>query len=127
MSAKTVAVGTANAAPGTVARGAVPVTTLAGGTPVEIPVDVVNGAAAGPVFWVNGAIHGDKPEGLLACQIALAEVDPAKLSGTLVMVPVVNVPAFEAAQRGALDDDVVVAIPPIAIHAPSVEQTGTCP
>jgi predicted deacylase len=99
-SARTVTVGSASAAPGTVVRGAIPVTELAGGTPLEIPVVVVNGADAGPCFWVNGAIHGDEPEGPLACQIALAEIDPARLSGTLVLCPVVNVPAFEAAQRG---------------------------
>ncbi|AXC48431.1 succinylglutamate desuccinylase [Paracoccus suum] len=97
---KTVTVGTATAAPGTVVRGAIPVTRLAGGTSLEIPVVIVNGADEGPCFWVNGAIHGDEPEGPLACQIALREVDPAKLKGTLVLVPVVNVPAFEAAQRG---------------------------
>lgn len=97
---KTVTVGTATAAPGQVVRGAIPVTTLAGGNPLEIPVVVINGAGEGPCFWVNGAIHGDEPEGPLACQIALREVDPAKLNGTLVLVPVVNVPAFEAAQRG---------------------------
>ena len=99
-SVRTITVGTASAAPGTVVRGVIPVTTLAGGTPLEIPVAVVNGAAAGPCFWVNGAIHGDEPEGPLACQIALAEVDPTRLSGTLVLCPVLNVPAFEAAQRG---------------------------
>ncbi len=97
---KSVTVGTATAAPGAVARGAIPVTRLAGGTPVEIPVVIVNGAGDGPCFWVNGAIHGDEPEGPLACQIALREVDPAQLNGTLVMCPVVNVPAFEAAERG---------------------------
>ncbi len=95
-----VTVGTATAAPGMIVRGAIPVTTLAGGTRVEIPVVIVNGAKSGPCFWVNGAIHGDEPEGPLACQIALAEVDPAQLSGTLVLCPVLNVPAFEAAQRG---------------------------
>ena len=100
MSGKTITVGTASAEPGTIARGVIPVTTLAGGTPLDIPVVIVNGVNAGPVFWVNGAIHGDEPEGPLACQIALREVDPAQLAGTLVMCPVVNVPAFEAAQRG---------------------------
>ena len=99
-STRTVTVGTASAAPGTAVRGAIPVTELAGGTPLEIPVVVANGANEGPCFWVNGAIHGDEPEGPLACQIALAEVDPAQLSGTLVLCPVLNVPAFEAAQRG---------------------------
>lgn len=98
---RTVTVGNATAEPGTAVRGAIPVTTLAGGTPLEIPVVVVNGGAGdGPCFWVNGAIHGDEPEGPLACQIALAEVDPAQLSGTLVLCPVINVPAFEAAERG---------------------------
>jgi predicted deacylase len=100
MAGKTVSVGTATAVPGEVVRGVIPVTTLAGGTPLEIPVVIVNGVGDGPCFWVNGAIHGDEPEGPLACQIALREVDPSQLSGTLVMVPVVNVPAFEAAQRG---------------------------
>ena len=96
----TVTVGTASAAPGTIAKGVIPVTTLGSGTPLSIPVAVINGAKPGRVFWVNGAIHGDEPEGPLACQIALREVDPAKLNGTLVLCPVVNPPAFEAAQRG---------------------------
>jgi predicted deacylase len=98
--ATTVTVGTATAAPGTLVRGAIPVTTLAGGTPLEIPVVVINGAQGGPCVWVDGAIHGDEPEGPLACQIAMRAIDPAQLSGTVVMCPVMNVPAFEAAQRG---------------------------
>ena len=96
----TVTVGTASAAPGTAVRGIIPVTELAGGTSLDIPVVVVNGANDGPCFWVNGAIHGDEPEGPLACQIALAEVDPTQLSGALVMCPVVNVQAFNVAERG---------------------------
>ena len=98
--ATTITIGTATAAPGTTVRGAIPVTTLAGGTPLEIPVVVINGAKGGPCFWVNGAIHGDEPEGPLACQIAMREIDPVQLRGTVVMCPVLNVPAFEAAQRG---------------------------
>jgi uncharacterized protein len=97
---KTVTVGTAKARPGTIAFGVIPVTKLAGGSPVEIPVAIINGTKPGKVLWVDGAIHGDEPEGPLCCQILLREVDPAKLSGTLVLVPVINVPAFEAANRG---------------------------
>ena len=98
--AKSITVGTATAAPGQVVRGVIPVTELAGGTKVEIPLVIVNGAKPGPVFWVDGAIHGDEPEGPMACAIALREVDPSQLSGTLVMVPVMNVMAFENANRG---------------------------
>jgi predicted deacylase len=98
--AKTITVGTATAKPGEIVRGVIPVTTLAGGTRLDIPVVIVNGTKGGPCFWVDGAIHGDEPEGPMGCAIALKEIDPAQLSGTLVMVPVMNVPAFEAANRG---------------------------
>jgi predicted deacylase len=97
---QSVTVGTATAAPGTIARGVIAVTELGGGTRLDIPVVVVNGAKPGKVFWVDGAIHGDEPEGPLACQMVLKAIDPAKLSGTLIMVPVLNVAAYEAAQRG---------------------------
>lgn len=93
-------IGTADAAPGTVARGAIEVMRTAGGGMVEIPIAVLNGARPGRVLWIDGGIHGDEPEGALACQILLREVDPAALTGTLVLVPVMNVPAFEAASRG---------------------------
>jgi hypothetical protein len=95
-----VTVGTATAAPGTIAFGAIHVTELAGGTKVEIPVAIINGTKPGKTLWVDGAIHGDEPEGPLCCQILLKEVSPANLSGTLVLVPVINVPAFQAASRG---------------------------
>ena len=93
-------VGTAQAAAGSVATGVIAVSKLAGGTPLEIPVIVINGAHDGPCLWVNGAIHGDEPEGPLMCHILRREVGAAALHGSLVLVPVINVPAFEAASRG---------------------------
>jgi predicted deacylase len=95
-----VEVGTAKADPGTTGTGVIPVTKLAGGGALDIPVIVIHGVKPGPCLWVDGAIHGDEPEGTLACHILKREVDPAQLAGTLVLVPVLNVPAFEAAQRG---------------------------
>jgi len=99
-SPKTVEIGTARAAPGEAVRGAIPVTRLAGGTPVEIPVAIINGTREGPTLWIDGAIHGDEPEGPLACSHLWKEVSPDSLAGTLVLCPVLNVPAFEAARRG---------------------------
>jgi uncharacterized protein len=93
-------VGTAKAKPGTVAHGVIPVSKLAGGGELEMPVIVMRGAKDGPCLWINGAIHGDEPEGPLTCHILQREIDPQKLAGTLVLVPVINVPAFEAASRG---------------------------
>jgi predicted deacylase len=89
-------VGTAKAKPGTTATGVIAVP----GSSVEIPVIVINGVKDGPCLWIDGAIHGDEPEGPLMCHILRREVDPEKLAGTLVLVPVINTPAFEAASRG---------------------------
>ena len=97
---ETVIVGTATAAPGEVVRGAIPAGDLAGGVKVEIPVVVINGAGAGPTFWVNAAIHGDEPEGPLACMLAAKQIDATNLRGAVVMVPCVNPLAFSAAERG---------------------------
>lgn len=90
-------VGSARAAAGTVATGVIEVP---GGAGLDIPVIVINGAQAGPCLWIDGAIHGDEPEGPLMCHLLRREVDPATLSGSLVLVPVINVPAFGAASRG---------------------------
>lgn len=93
-------IGTATAKPGQMVRGAIPALAIAGGVKVDIPVVVINGAGAGPTFWVNAAIHGDEPEGPLACAMAAKRIDPAKLRGAVVLVPCVNPMAFSAAERG---------------------------
>jgi predicted deacylase len=96
----TIIVGSATAAPGTAVRGGIAVTRLAGGAILEIPVVVINGARPGPCLWINAAIHGDEPEGTLTCHSLARTVKAEDLAGTLVLVPAMNVPAFEAGQRG---------------------------
>ncbi|MDE1156521.1 MAG: M14 family metallopeptidase [Acidobacteriaceae bacterium] len=98
--AKTVTVGTAIAQPGTIVRGHIPVTKLGGGAELTIPVIVINGAKPGPCLWIDACIHGDEPEGTLTCHNLAREIKPEALSGTLVLVPAMNVPAYEAGQRG---------------------------
>ncbi|MBK9121732.1 MAG: succinylglutamate desuccinylase/aspartoacylase family protein [Chloroflexi bacterium] len=93
-------VGTASAEPGTRVRGVIPVTNLPGGRPLDIPIIVIHGAQPGPCVWVDAVIHGDEPEGTLACHIVDSRLDPAAMRGSVVLVPVLNVPAYEAAQRG---------------------------
>ena len=98
------AVGTARAQPGERAAGAIPVGRRAGGGPIEIPVILMNGRDDGPVLWIDGAVHGDEPEGPLAVLRLMEQVDPARLRGAVIGVPVVNVGAFEARQRGNTGD-----------------------
>ena len=93
-------VGTAVAEPGTVARGAIASGVAADGRVREIPVLVCHGAADGPVLWINGATHGDEPEGAFSIFRLFRQLDATSVSGTVVGVPAMNVPAFEAGKRG---------------------------
>ena len=97
---ETIQIGSAIANPGEVIDGNIVVERLGGGSDIYIPVTIINGINPGPCFWINGGIHGDEPEGILTCSIIKEKINPLKLFGSIVLVPVINVPAMEAAQRG---------------------------
>jgi predicted deacylase len=92
-------IGTITAGRGTRAEGVLPVSHRLDGTVFGIPVVIVHGAEPGPTLLVDGAMHGDELEGMLAIQQVCRDVDPAALRGTLVGVPAVNYAALEALQR----------------------------
>ena len=69
------------------------------GAPVEVSVTIVNGSEPGPRVFCTAAVHGDELNGVKVCQELARRYDPADLAGTLVVVHVVNVPAFHAQQR----------------------------
>ena len=94
-----IAVGTARALPGQIARGVIPVGRGFDG-PIEIPAIVAGGAGDGPVLWIDGATHGDEPEGSIACWNLAKEVDANQLRGALVLVPILNLAASRHGSRG---------------------------
>ena len=61
--------------------------------PWLVPVIVVKGSRPGPRLLVTAAIHGDELNGIDVVH-RLARIDPATLSGTLVMVPGLNTPGL---------------------------------
>lgn len=64
------------------------------GRRVQVPVLVVRGANPGPVLGVTAAVHGNELNGVPIIHRLVSKVDPRGLSGTLVAVPVVNVPGY---------------------------------
>ncbi|TXH03098.1 MAG: succinylglutamate desuccinylase/aspartoacylase family protein [Nevskiaceae bacterium] len=75
----------------------VPVANLYTNTPVTLPVRVVRGIKPGPVMFVSAALHGDEIIGveIIRRLLRLRELrDRGTLCGTLLAVPVVNMPAF---------------------------------
>src|SRR3954470_19573385 len=87
-------VGTATARRGQTAYGVlkVPAGSDAG---YDIPVAVVHGARPGPVLAIVSGAHGTEYASIVAVQELINTVKPAELSGTLILVPLVNVPSFE--------------------------------
>jgi len=90
----TFTVGTASAARGQKAYGALQVP--AGSDPAaEIGVVVINGTKAGPALAIVSGAHGTEYASIIAVEKLIDAVDPAQLAGTLILVPLVNVPSFE--------------------------------
>jgi predicted deacylase len=69
------------------------------GVPWRIPVVIVRGEKDGPTLGLTAALHGDELNGISTIFKLIEEVDPKKLSGTLVLVPISNVPGYLKNQR----------------------------
>jgi len=86
-------------APGGRVRTRVTVGELLDGTPLEIPALVVRGRRPGPALYLGAAIHGDEVVGIEAVRRAVAALDPERLRGAVIAVPVQNPVAFRARGR----------------------------
>ncbi len=65
------------------------------GEPIRFPVGTVYGAGDGPTLAVLGGMHGSEYCGIEAAIQLFNWVDPAKLSGTLMVGMIYNLPAFQ--------------------------------
>jgi hypothetical protein len=91
---KAFAVGTALASPGQKALGFIEVP--AGVDPgTRIPVAVIQGARSGPVLSLVAGSHGTEYASIIALEKLIGLLEPAAVSGTVIVLPLVNVPSFE--------------------------------
>src|ERR1700674_960970 len=87
-------VGTASAAPGQKATSFLEVP--AGVDPAtNIPVAVVNGVKPGPVLALVSGAHGTEYASIIALETLILDLDPSQLTGTVIILPLVNLPSFE--------------------------------
>lgn len=71
----------------------------ASGQPVRIPLIVARGSRSGPTVGVTAAIHGNELNGIRIIHHLMEELDLDELAGSLVCVPVVNIPSYNLGQR----------------------------
>ena len=89
----TFAVGTATAARGQKATGTLDVPAGVDAA-TSIPVVVVNGAKPGPVLALVSGSHGTEYASVIALEKLIPALDPAQVSGTVIIVPLVNIQSF---------------------------------
>ncbi len=87
-------VGTASAAPGQKATGYLEVSAGVDAA-TNIPVVVINGAKPGPVLALVTGAHGTEYVSIIAVEKLISNLDPAQVSGTVVLLPLVNIASFE--------------------------------
>src|SRR5499433_3695716 len=87
-------VGSASAARGQKATGVieVPAGSDAG---TSIPVAVFHGAKPGPVLALVSGAHGTEYASIIALEKLIGLLNPAEISGTVIIVPLINIPSFE--------------------------------
>lgn len=94
------------AKPGERTVGEIPVSTMANGIELSVPVFVVNGVKAGPKLLLTAMAHGDGIVGFEVIRRVLDMLDTTKLAGTVVAVPCQNAVGFEWGTRNSKLDSV---------------------
>jgi hypothetical protein len=61
----------------------------------RIPVAVVHGVRPGPVLALVAGAHGTEYSSIVALERMIDQLEPAQISGTVIIVPLVNLASFE--------------------------------
>ena len=88
---------------GTVTRYWLKLVTDGMGVPVHVPIIVARGRQEGKVLGITAAVHGNELNGIPVIQRLFKDIDVDDLKGTIVGVPVVNVPSLVRKKRRFID------------------------
>jgi uncharacterized protein len=72
---------------------------MPGGSAIDVPCTVFRGAAEGPTVWVMAARDGDEVHASLVAMELLRSIRAESLAGTVVVIPIANVPGFGVLSR----------------------------
>lgn len=67
--------------------------------PMRVPIMVARGVQDYPILGLTAAVHGNELNGIPVIQRLFSEIDINELKGTIVGVPVVNIPSFIRKKR----------------------------
>ena len=84
------------AEPGQRVDGYLTVAEMQDGSPVRLPISLVNGALSGPTVYLQAISDGDELNGIGVIRQVLRRLDPARLKGQIIAVLMANFHAFHA-------------------------------
>src|SRR5213593_1633768 len=90
----TFTVGTATATRGQKALGTIEVP-AGSDAALSIPVAVFHGAKTGPVLALVSGAHGTEYTSIIALEKLIGALNPSQISGTVIIVPLINIQSFE--------------------------------
>ncbi|MGI8496794.1 MAG: succinylglutamate desuccinylase/aspartoacylase family protein [Gemmatimonadaceae bacterium] len=61
----------------------------------SMPVAIVHGARPGPVLAIASGAHGTEYASIIAVERLIAALDPARIAGSVILLPLINVASFE--------------------------------
>jgi uncharacterized protein len=96
---RTLKIGTATSTNPGLATGFLKTGELPDGRPVQTPVLILRGTQDGPLLWIHACVHGNEYCGTFIVHELLRLVTADRLRGALVVLPALNVTAFEKNQR----------------------------
>ncbi|MFK8005640.1 MAG: succinylglutamate desuccinylase/aspartoacylase family protein [Saprospiraceae bacterium] len=73
------------------------------GVPIHIPIMVARGKQDGKVLGLTAAVHGNELNGIPVIQRLFKEINLEDLRGTIVGVPVINMPSLHRKKRRFID------------------------
>lgn len=85
--------------PGTATRLAWSTTGTMSGLATPTPVMVIKGKTSGKTMCMTAAVHGDELNGIEIVRRVMFDIDPEKLTGNIIGVPIVNLQGFQRSSR----------------------------
>jgi predicted deacylase len=73
------------------------------GVPIHIPIIVARGFEEGKTLGLTAAVHGNELNGIPVIQRIFKEINVKELKGSIVGIPVINVPALLRKKRRFID------------------------
>ena len=105
MSNKTITVGDSKCPPGERSFGKILAGYQRDSAELNLWTTIVNGALEGPTLYLGGLIHGPEIIGVeVILQIIRQLVDPKKLKGAIIAIPIQNPLAYRTSSYHSLED-----------------------